>query len=274
MTAKIIDGKLKASTIKDNLKTKLADEGVTPSLATIIVGDDPASKVYLSLKKKACAEVGLKPKQIELTADTTLDDVLDVIHELNEDNEVDGILVQLPLPPQLDTYQILTAINPKKDVDGFHPVNIGRLAHGDESFAPATPKGIVSLLEDVTDLEGKNVVIINHSIVIGKPLALMLLARNATVSVCHVHTKNLSEYTLHADIIISAAGVPGLIREDMVPKDAIVIDAGVAKTEEGILGDVDFEAVKKKASAITPVPGGVGPMTVAMLLTNTVNAAI
>lgn len=276
MTAQIIDGTKKASEIRERLKKAVGDlkkNGVAPSLATVLVGDDPASKTYLRLKKKACEEVGVKSIQYELSADTSEQEVLSLIEELNGDDCVHGILVQLPLPGGLDKYLILSSISAGKDVDGFNPVNLGKLAFGDESFAPATPKGIIELLEDVTSLKGKDVVIVNHSIVVGKPLALMLLNRNATVSVCHVYTKYLRKHCLGADVIVSAAGVPKLIKDGMVKDGAVVVDVGASKTEDGLVGDVDFGKVKEKASFITPVPGGVGPMTIAMLIKNTVAAA-
>jgi methylenetetrahydrofolate dehydrogenase (NADP+)/methenyltetrahydrofolate cyclohydrolase len=276
MTPKLIDGVKKAAEIKGELKKeteKLKGRGVTPALATILVGDDEASKLYLKIKKKACEEVGIKSIHRELPSEAPEQEVLSLIKKLNEDKGVHGILVQIPLPPHLNRCRILSSINPIKDVDGFHPENLGKLAHGDESYAPATPKGIVFLLEGVTKLEGRNVCIVNHSIVVGKPLALMLLNRNATVSVCHVYTKNLKEHTRAADVLVVAAGVPKLIKAGMVKKGAVIIDVGVNRTSGGLVGDVDFEAVSKKASHITPVPGGVGPMTVAMLLANTVSAA-
>ncbi|MFH1835464.1 MAG: tetrahydrofolate dehydrogenase/cyclohydrolase catalytic domain-containing protein [Methanobacteriota archaeon] len=276
MTAQIIDGAKKALEIKASLKKEvktLSEKGVTPALATILVGDDSSSRIYLKLKEKACVEVGIKSNQFELPADASEGEVISLITKLNSDELVHGILVQLPLPKHLNEYKTLSNINPSKDVDGFHPQNLGKLAFKDEALAPATPKGIVVLLEDLTRLEGKNVCIVNHSIVVGKPLALMLLSRNATVDVCHVYTKNLANHTKAADILISATGVPKLIKKDMVAEGAIVIDVGVSKTEEGITGDVDFEKVKEKASHITPVPGGVGPMTIAILLQNTITAA-
>lgn len=273
MTASLIDGRAKAAEIKAILKKEITELKIHPVLATVLVGDDPASKIYLNLKKKACDEIGVTSIHHELSSDTSEGDVLSLIEKLNDDSSVHGILVQLPLPAGFNQYRILSAIEPGKDVDGFHPLNIGRLAHGDEAMAPATPKGIIALLEDAVDIEGKNIVIINHSNVVGKPLALMLLARNATVSVCHVYTKDLTSHTKNADVVITAVGVPNLVKKDMVKDGAIIIDAGITKTSEGIAGDADFEEVAKKAFAITPVPGGVGPMTIAMLLANTVLAA-
>ena len=276
MTAQIIDGAKKASNIKASLKKEayeLEKKGVKATLATILVGDDLASKIYLNLKKKACDEVGVNSIQYELPSNTPEKEIESLIERLNNDSKVHGILVQLPLPKHFDRYRILSSVKPEKDVDGFHPVNLGRLAHGDESHAPATPKAVIALLEDAVALKGKNVCVVNHSIVSGKPLAAMLLNRNATVTVCHVYTENLKEHTSKADVLVVAAGVPKLIKEDMVSKGAVVIDVGVNKTDEGLVGDVDFESVKKKASYITPVPGGVGPMTIAMLLKNTLSAA-
>jgi methylenetetrahydrofolate dehydrogenase (NADP+)/methenyltetrahydrofolate cyclohydrolase len=276
MTAKLIDGKSLAEGVRESLKPRvdaLKKKGVTPGLAAVIVGDDPASKLYVKLKTKAASEVGINTVDRRLPASASEDELLGLIRELNKDSSVDGILVQLPLPKHIDKRKVMSAISPEKDVDGFNPLNLGKLFVGVESLAPATPKGVVRLIESVTKVKGKEVVIVSHSTLIGKPLALMLLARNATVSVCHEFTKDLASHTKNADILVSATGVPKLIKASMVKDGAVVIDVGVAKTKEGICGDVDFEAVKKKASCITPVPGGVGPMTVAMVIENTVNAA-
>lgn len=273
---RIIDGAAYASKIKSRVRSRvkrLTALGFRPGLATVSVGSDPASRLYLKLKQNACEEVGIYSEHFNLSSAAKQGDVLKLIGRLNSRPEVNGILVQLPLPKKFDVYEILAGISPEKDVDGFNPANIGRLAYSDESFAPATPKGIAYLLEKTTNLEGKNVVIVNHSIVVGKPLALMLLNRNATVEVCHVHTRNLGSHTCEADILVTAVGRPNLITASMVKKGAVVIDAGISKKAGKVVGDVDFGGVQHKVKAITPVPGGVGPLTIAMLLQNTVSAA-
>jgi len=274
--AKLIDGAKAAAALRASVKQEVAElkaRGVEPALASVLVGGSAASKLYLKLKAKACREVGILNVRHDLPASASTGDVRSLLTQLNMDSDVHGILVQLPLPKAVDRNSILSAVDPRKDVDGFHPSNLGRLALGDETMPPATPKGIVKLLEAETKLKGKEAVIVNHSIVVGRPLALMLLNRDATVRVCHVHTKDLTAHTSSADVLITAVGKKNLITAAMVKKGAIVIDAGVAKTKDGIVGDVDFAAVSKKAKAITPVPGGVGPMTVASLLENTVAAA-
>ncbi|NCN64859.1 MAG: bifunctional methylenetetrahydrofolate dehydrogenase/methenyltetrahydrofolate cyclohydrolase FolD [Candidatus Altiarchaeum hamiconexum] len=275
--AAIIDGKKMASDIKEEIKTEVEnlvkEYRKSPSLATILVGNNPASEIYVSLKYKACKESGINSLIYRFSDTLTEEELLKKISELNANKEINGILVQLPLPKHINTEMIMEAINYKKDVDGFNPVNSGRLMNNCETLAPCTPKGIILMLEKYNvEIEGSNVVIINHSSVVGKPLALMLLSRNATVTVCHIWTKNLKEHTLKADILISAVGKRDLITEDMVKENAVVIDVGISRVNGKISGDVDFKNVKKKASLITPVPGGVGPMTVAVLLKNTVEA--
>jgi len=276
MTA-IIDGKKLADEIKKEVKKEVENfEKIykrKPLLATILVGNNPASEIYVNLKDKACKDVGINSEIYRFSDSITEKELVEEIFRLNNDENVNGILVQMPLPPHIKPERIMSAINPEKDVDGFNPVNAGKLMNKEETLAPCTPKGIIYMLEKYNiPVEGKDVTIINHSPVVGKPLCLMLLSRNATVTVCHVYTKNLKEKTINADILISAVGKPKLITEDMVKENAVVIDVGISRIDKKIFGDVDFENVKDKASFITPVPGGVGPMTVAMLLKNTVNA--
>ena len=275
---KIIDGSKIANDIKKELSNKVKllkkTHNVIPGLATILIGDDPGSKVYVKLKQKACQEIGIYSEKLEFPTTVNKEEIFSIIKKLNENKKIHGILVQLPLPNHLDQQEIMEKIDPEKDVDGFHPINVGKLANRDESgFIPCTPKGILFLLEQILpSLEGKNVTIINHSTVIGRPLAMLLLNRNATVSVCHIKTDDLEKYTKKADIIITATGVPNLIKSDMVKDGVIIIDAGFSRVEGKIVGDADFEHLKEKSSYITPPTGGVGPMTIAMLLENTVLA--
>jgi len=274
MTAEIMYGKELAGVIKNRLKLdveRLISEGKRPpGLATILVGNNPASKLYVRKKQEACEEVGFYGVEKILPANTTQTELHEIIEELNRDERVDGILIQLPLPTHLNTKAAMEVITPAKDVDGFHPLNMGKLMGGEEKIVACTPRGIITLLEHYgITFEGKNVVIINHSTVIGKPLAMLFLNRNATVTICHIHTRNLSFHTSTADILITATGVPKLISAEMIKDGVVVVDAGIARVENKIVGDVDFEEVKKKASFITPVPGGVGPMTIATLLENT-----
>lgn len=274
----IIDG----TQIANEIKKELANEidilknsyDIVPGLATIMVGEDPGSKIYVANKQKACQEIGINSEKLVFPENITEQKIISSIKKLNNDDKIHGILVQLPLPKHLNQHIIMEKISPEKDVDGFHPINIGKLANGDESsFIPCTPKGIIYLLEQILpSLEGKNVTIINHSTIIGRPLAMLLLNRNATISVCHVMTDDLNKYTQKADIIITAAGVPNLIKADMVQEGVIIIDAGFSRVEGKIVGDADFENLKEIASYITPPTGGVGPMTIAMLLKNTVFA--
>lgn len=273
---KIIDGSSKAVEIKNALRediNQLKKMGIEPGLATILIGTDPASIVYIKMKQKTCNELGIHSEKITFSEDVNPETVQEKIRELNASSTTHGILVQLPIPP--DFQHLLQEVDPQKDVDGFHSQNMGRLAAGDEdhAFIPCTPLGILTLLEDITSLNAKDVTIVNHSPVIGRPLSMLLLNRQATVTICHVHTKNLKKFTKNADILITATGVPHLIKAEMVKPEAIVIDAGFARVDGKIVGDVDFDTVKEKASHITPPTGGVGPMTIAMLLQNTVKAA-
>jgi len=274
---RIIDGKKISSGMKEEVRKdveELKEKDISPGLATILVGENPASQLYVRLKGKACEEAGIHSEKYELPEGASEDEIIGLIKELNSNDSIHGILVQLPLPKYLNSQQIMAEISPAKDVDGFNPVNMGNLLIGNEGLVPCTPKGIIRMLEhEKVELEGKDCVIVNHSPVVGKPLAMLLLNRDATVSVCHVKTRNLGKFTREAEILVVAAGVPKLITAEMVKEGAVVIDVGINKTEDGIVGDVDFEAVKDKVSLITPVPGGVGPMTIAMLLENTILAA-
>lgn len=276
--ATIIDGKALSKKLKDEMKVKIAQmkqEGLVPKLVVVLVGNDSASQVYVRNKHKSCLEVGIESEVIELPEETTQQELLDLVEKLNRDKTVNGILVQLPLPKQIDEKIVLRAILPEKDVDGFHPVNVGLLSIGDEGFAPATPSGIISMFREYgIETQGKNCVIIGRSNIVGKPMAALMLKNNATVTVCHSKTENLSEITRRADIIIVATGKRHTLTADMVKDGVVVIDVGMNRNEQGKLcGDVDFEEVKEKASFITPVPGGVGPMTITELLRNTIFAS-
>jgi len=279
MTAKIIDGKQVAASIRQELKARVTAlrtrTGVTPGLAVILVGNDPASAVYVGSKIKACAEVGILSFRKQYPASIAEETLILTIEELNRDPGVHGILVQLPLPSHIDMRRVLKTIDATKDVDGFHLYNVGALVVGDTVFPPCTPYGVVKLLEhEKIEVEGRNVVVVGASNIVGKPMALMLMQREATVSVCHVKTRDLAQYTILADILVVAAGKPNLIIPQMVKRGAVVIDVGINRLSDGrIVGDVDFEGVRQKASYITPVPGGVGPMTVTMLLFNTITSA-
>ena len=288
MTAQIIDGKQVAAEMRAELKEKVAalkTKGVTPGLAVVLVGEDPASKSYVTAKERACEEIGIFSDDNRLPADTQEEDLLALIDTLNKDPKINGILVQLPLPKHIDEDKVLLAIDPAKDVDGFHPVNVGKMVVGQDAYLPCTPHGVIQLLlRSNVKLEGAEVVIVGRSNIVGKPLANMLIQKastgNATVTICHTRTKNMAEHVKRADIIIAAAGWPNTITADMVKDGAVVIDVGVNRVEDAtkkrgyrLAGDVDFEAVKEKASLITPVPGGVGPMTITMLLYNTVQSA-
>ena len=278
MSAKIIDGKQVAARCREELKQQVAAlraRGIIPGLAVILVGEDPASQVYVRNKHRACEELGIHSEQYTLPADTDRQTLLDLITELNGREEIDGILVQLPLPGQLDEKEILSAIDPAKDVDSFHPQNVGRLVIGDYFFAPCTPSGILTLIDSAgVDLTGKECVVIGRSNIVGKPMALMLLHRNATVTVCHSKTRDLPSVTRRADVLISAVGKAGFVTADMVKPGAVVIDVGMNRNQAGKLcGDVDFESVSRVAGYLTPVPGGVGPMTITMLLRSTVLSA-
>ena len=278
MSAKIIDGKQVAARCREELKQQVAAlraRGIIPGLAVILVGEDPASQVYVRNKHRACEELGIHSEQYTLSADTDRQTLLDLITELNGREEIDGILVQLPLPGHLDEKEILSAIDPAKDVDSFHPQNVGRLVIGDYFFAPCTPSGILTLIDSAgVDLTGKECVVIGRSNIVGKPMALMLLHRNATVTVCHSKTRDLPSVTRRADVLISAVGKAGIVTADMVKPGAVVIDVGMNRNQAGKLcGDVDFESVSRVADYLTPVPGGVGPMTITMLLRSTVLSA-
>ena len=290
MAAEIISGKDIARTIRDELNeqvAKLARDGLVPGLATVLAGDDPASRLYVGMKNRAAAEAGIHSRQVTLSGSTTEDELLGLIAELNADPAIHGILVQLPLPRQIDESRVLLAVDPDKDVDGFHPVNVGRLATGDpDVLAPCTPRGVIEmLLRSGVDPAGKHVVVVGRSNIVGKPMALLLLRRapggNATVSVAHSRTADLGGLTRTADVLIVAVGRPNTITRDMVKPGVTVIDVGTNRVDDPtrergyrVVGDVDFEGVSEVAAAITPVPGGVGPMTIAMLLANTVEAAI
>lgn len=278
MTAKLIDGKKLAAQIRGECSGRvraLAQHGVTPGLAVILVGEDPASAVYVGKKIKACEAVGIRSFTDRYPSDITNEQLLARIEELNADDNVHGILVQLPLPAHIDMDKVLETIAVDKDVDGFHLYNVGGLVTGNTVFSPCTPYGVVKLLEsEHIPIEGQNVVVVGASNIVGKPMALMLMARDATVSICHAKTRDLAQYTILADILVVAAGVPNLILPQMVKTGAVVIDVGINRLPDGsIAGDVDFEGVRWRASAITPVPGGVGPMTVTMLLENTIKSA-
>lgn len=282
MAAILIKGSEISKQIREELKQEVArlkaKHNLVPGLATILVGQDEASKVYVGQKEKACKELGIHSERIDLPGNTTETDLLALIEKLNKDSRIHGILVQLPLPKHINETNILYAIDPKKDVDGFHPVNVGKLMLGEPSFIPCTPHGIQELLiRTGVETDGAEVVVVGRSNIVGKPIANMLLQKkkgaNATVTICHTGTKNLVFHTKRADILIVAAGKPKTITADMVKEGVVVIDVGVNRLETGLVGDVDFEAVKEKAKAITPVPGGVGPMTISMLMHNTVQAA-
>jgi methylenetetrahydrofolate dehydrogenase (NADP+)/methenyltetrahydrofolate cyclohydrolase len=278
MAAKIIDGVRIAAGIRESCRkrvTALAAGGVTPGLAVILVGSNAASLVYVRNKVRACAEVGIRSFQHEFPADAAPAEVIGLIADLNRRPDIHGILVQLPLPPQFSIASVVGAISPDKDVDGFHLYNVGGLAIGDTIFPPCTPYGVVKLLESESiPIEGRNVVVVGASNIVGKPMALMLMQREATVCICHAKTRDLAQFTILADILVVAAGRPNLILPQMVRTGAVVIDVGINRLPSGrLVGDVDFDGVSEKASHITPVPGGVGPMTVTMLLVNTIRCA-
>ena len=273
----IIDGKRVASQIKENIVAEVRSlkqkTGKTPGLAVVLVGDDHASAVYVRTKNKTCKNLGFQSFENILPANTKESTLLDLIDELNKNERVSGILVQLPLPSHISSYKILEAINPQKDVDGFHLENIGRLVTGNATFKPCTPEGIIQLLDHYkVDIEGKNAVVLGRSNIVGKPISLLLLERNATVTICHSRTKNLSAITKLADILIAAIGKPNFVTADMVKDDVVIIDVGINRVNDKLIGDVDYQSVSKKASLITPVPGGVGPMTIAVLMANTLQA--
>ncbi|MDI6916721.1 MAG: bifunctional 5,10-methylenetetrahydrofolate dehydrogenase/5,10-methenyltetrahydrofolate cyclohydrolase [Thermoplasmatales archaeon] len=273
----VIDGKKIASGIQEDTKKEIeelkAKYHQSPCLATVVTGADDPTKVYVKKRGKMCEEIGIISKMHSLPEDTKEKDVLELIGKLNNDEKIHGIIVQLPLPKHIDKRKISEAVSPEKDVDCLNPLNIGRLASGDETFAPCTPKAVITILgKSGIEIRGKEVVIVGRSRIVGRPLALMLINRDATVTVCHTKTKNLEGHTKNADILIAAAGSPNLIKENMVKENAVVVDVGINVVNNKIVGDVDFENVKNKASFITPVPGGVGPVTVAMLMKSTVEA--
>lgn len=276
--AKIIDGKAIAAKIRFEITEGVKElklRGITPGLAVVLVGDDPASRVYVSMKEKACQDAGIFSDEYKLAADTSEAELLELVEKLNNDPRIHGILVQLPLPPQIDTEKVLEAISPKKDADGFHPYNVGRLSVGKPLFQPCTPYGVMVMLkEEGVDLAGKEVVVIGRSNIVGKPVAMMCLAQNATVTVCHSKTRDLAQVVARADIVIAAVGRPEMVKGDWIKEGAVVIDVGVNRVgEKKLVGDVDFAAASQRAAAITPVPGGVGPMTITMLLYNTLESA-
>ena len=281
MTATIIDGKAIAAQIRSEVAERvqaMQERGVIPGLAAVLVGDDQASRIYVGAKHKACADVGIRSEQVDLPAFVTEDNLLATIRRLNRDPEIHGIIVQLPVPQHLRELPLQMAVDPEKDVDGLHPTNVGMMVRNEPTFPPATPYGIVEvLLRSGIALEGQEVVVIGYGELVGAPLSIMLtqntIRGNATVTCCHIKTRDLPVHTRRADILVAAAGVPQMITRDMVKPGATVIDVGVHRTPEGLVGDVSFDEVAEVAGAITPVPGGVGPMTVAMLLVNTVAAA-
>ncbi|MBM4145338.1 MAG: bifunctional 5,10-methylene-tetrahydrofolate dehydrogenase/5,10-methylene-tetrahydrofolate cyclohydrolase [Nitrospira sp.] len=282
MSATLIKGSEISKKIKEELKVEIAnlkENNIIPGLATILVGEDEASKVYVGVKEKTCKELGIYSERINLSAATTETELLAIIERLNKDPKIHGILVQLPLPKNFDETKVLYAIEPGKDVDAFHPVNVGKLMLGAPDYLPCTPHGIQQLLiRSGIETDGAEVVVVGRSNIVGKPIANMLIQRskkgaNATVTICHTGTRDIASHTRRADILIVAAGKPKTITADMVKEGVVVIDVGVNRLETGLAGDVDFETVKEKASAITPVPGGVGPMTIAMLMYNTVQSA-
>ena len=276
--AEIINGKELAQKIRLGLKdevTELKNNGIIPKLAVIMVGDDKASKVYVRNKSKACEEIGVEFEEFLLDDTTTMEQLLNLIDELNNRNDIHGILLQSPIPKHLDINLAFNKIDYRKDVDGFHPINVGKLSIGEDCFISCTPFGVVKMLEEYNiNIQGKNVVIIGRSNIVGKPLIQCMLKKNGTVTVCHSKTQNIKEITKNADILIAALGKAKFVTADMVKDGAVIIDVGINRNDDGkLVGDVDFENVEKKASYITPVPGGVGPMTIAMLMTNVVKAA-
>ncbi len=275
--ATIIDGKLVSKAVKQGVAKEveaLKEKGITPGLAVIIVGDDPASRVYVNNKKKACAEVGFYSEEYALPADTTMEELLEVIDVLNKRVDINGILCQLPLPKHLDEKAVIDYIDSKKDVDAFSPVNVGKIMIGDYDFLPCTPAGVMELLSYYNiEVEGKECVVIGRSNIVGKPMSMLLLHKNGTVTVCHSRTKNLKEVTSRADILVAAVGIADFVTADMVKSGAVVIDVGMNRKDGKLCGDVKFDEVSEKASFITPVPGGVGPMTIGMLMKNTLKAA-
>ncbi len=274
---KLIDGKVISASVKERVKLEveaLKKEGITTGLAVIIVGEDPASKVYVANKKKACDALGIISEEYALPENTTLEELLTLIDKLNNKKSINGILCQLPLPKHLDEQAVINAILPSKDVDAFHPSNVGKIMLGDYDFVPCTPAGIMEMLKyENIDILGKTCVVIGRSNIVGKPMGMLLLHKNGTVTICHSKTKDLASVCKNADILVAAVGRPNFVTADMVKEGAVVIDVGINRVDGKLVGDVDFESVKDKCSAITPVPGGVGPMTIAMLMQNTLTAA-
>ena len=277
MTAKILDGAAMALEVEKELKQRvdaLREKNVVPGLCVILVGNDPASQTYVANKEKACARLGIHSQTLRMGAETTQAELEAAIERANEDEAIHGILVQLPLPAHLDEHRALALIRPEKDVDGFHAVNLGRLARGEDCVVACTPKGALHMLKAAgVPIAGKNAVVIGRSNIVGKPMALLLLQENATVTICHSRTENLAEYTRRAGILVAAVGKPRFVTADMVKEGAAVLDVGINRVDGKLCGDVDFETVKEKAGWISPVPGGVGKMTIAMLMENTVSAA-
>lgn len=275
----IIDGKAVSQSVKDRIKTETAEikekYGITPGLAVIIVGDNPASRIYVNNKKKACEYVGFNSYEYALPKETTEAELLELINELNSDEKIDGILCQLPLPEHIDENIIINNIAPNKDVDAFHPVNVGKIMIGDYSFLPCTPAGVMELIASTgVEIQGKECVVVGRSNIVGKPMSMLLLHKSGTVTICHSKTKDLKAECKKADILVAAVGFPNLIKGDMIKEGAVVIDVGMNRLDNGKLcGDVEFETASEKAGYITPVPGGVGPMTIAMLMQNTLTAA-
>lgn len=278
MAAQIIDGRAVSKKVRQRVAqqaAQLAERGIVPGLAVVIVGEDPASLVYVRNKKRACAEVGFYSAEYALPQQTTQAELIELVRKLNRDERIHGILVQLPLPPHIDQKAVIAAIDPHKDVDAFHPVNVGRIMIGDYAFLPCTPAGVMELIASTgVEVAGKECVVIGRSNIVGKPMAMLLLHQNATVTICHSRTRELAQVVRRADIVVSAVGRVGFVTADMVKPGAVVIDVGMNRDQNGKLcGDVDFAAVSQVASHITPVPGGVGPMTISMLLQNTLTAA-
>jgi methylenetetrahydrofolate dehydrogenase (NADP+)/methenyltetrahydrofolate cyclohydrolase len=277
-SSRVIDGRSLAKKVEEEVKEGVqrlkAEKGIIPGLATILVGEDPASKMYVRLKHKACERTGIHAEDHNLPASTSQEELTTHIKQLNLRDDIHGILLQLPLPKHLNEMEAMLAIDPKKDADGFHPYNMGNLLIGNEGFVPCTPKGVIRAMEEHgIQIQGKHAVIVGHSNVVGKPMAAMLINRNATVSVCHVFTQNLKQYTLDADILVVGTGVKHLIKADMVKEGVVVFDVGITEEDGKVYGDVDFENVIKKVSLITPVPGGVGPMTISILMQHVLMAA-
>ncbi len=277
MGAKILNGKEVSARIKDELKdkvTELKKDGIFPGLAVVLVGNDPASRVYVNSKKKACEFIGIESFEFTLPEDSTEQQLLELVYKLNSDKQVNGILVQLPLPKHINEENIINAINPSKDVDAFHPANVGRIMTGNPIFLPCTPAGVMELIhESGIDVKGKECVVVGRSNIVGKPQAMLLLAEHGTVTICHSRTVNLEEVCKRADILVAAVGKPEFVKGNMIKPGAVVIDVGINRIDGKIVGDVEFSSASEVASAITPVPGGVGPMTIAMLMKNTVKAA-